>query len=730
MTGYDFGTLSSADFELLACDVLNRALELNLVGFPAGPDGGIDLRCVADDGFTTVAQCKHYRGSDASTFMRAVSRESNKGAIKAAGRYILITSHPLTPDRECEVAARLGIPVGDVWGPDKINRVLRENPEIEQRHFKLWLHSTAVLERLIRAGLWNRTEALLEEVAYQARCWVDVPAYAKARELLGEHGVCILNGGPGVGKSFMAERIMLQAMQDGWQVVAPATGALEVLWELAGSGAPKRLFYLEDFLGEAVLRYDAADVARTLSAFIPHVRRHKDRLRLVMTTRDQVLMQSAHTGGDRLRELAVLPFLCKLDLADVDEATRTEILLSHIRHSDIPTEVGSELADDNRLRTLAAHPLFSPRLIRSALIDNPLSGWTSDEVLRRLAMAFAEPAALWQASFDALDVPAQQMLLALVTFPNRSLAYEDLLEVAAAGEQVLRRVQSFRMLETAWVRVIGPPGGRSVAFAHPGCRDFLLGMLEQGEGAIVRDIIGTGLSRLEQLVALSRAAGLLNATEPPLLASPTVSRPVLCGVLVAQRALLASRVEGLWLEAKSGAAATPGTALLRFRDAAALVICYGDEHDAGWIEQEAGDLLADVAGIPGVLAVPAFALARGLLALSRRVSEGGGIRDIARRWVAAGLGYACGLPDLDAYEDLPDELHTPQAHKAAERYAALIIEDELDRLRHESVEAAELEAIVRDLVARAEWYGIELEVADLLDIAEEASGIGAAVSRG
>jgi hypothetical protein len=60
--------------------------------------------------------------------------------------------------------------------------------------------------------------------------------------------------------------------------------------------------------------------------------------------------------------------------------------------------------------------------------------------------------------------------------------------------------------------------------------------------------------------------------------------------------------------------------------------------------------------------------------------------------------------------------------------ADLIIEDELDRLRHESVEPAELEAIVRDLVARAEWYGIELEVADLLDIAEEASGIGAAVS--
>jgi Restriction endonuclease len=723
MTGYDFGTLSSGDFELLACDVLNSALGLTLNGFPAGPDGGIDLRCVADDGFTTVVQCKHYRGSNAPTFMRAVTRESNKGAIKAAGRYIFITSHPLTPDRECEVAARLGIPVGDVWGPDKINGVLRERPEIELRHFKLWLHSTAVLERFIRAGLWNRTEALLGEVAHQARYWVDVPGYPKARELLDEHGACVIAGGPGVGKSFLAERIMLHALSDGWQVVAP-TGAPETLWELAEPGA-RRLLYLDDFLGDVVLRHDAADVARTLSSFIPYVGRCRDRLRLVMTTRDQVLVQAAHTGGDRLRELAALPFVCRLALADLDEATRMEILLSHIRQSDMPTEVRAELADDNRLRALAAHPSFSPRLIRSVLINNGPSGCTADGVLRELAAAFAEPAALWQASFDALDDSAQRMLLALVTFPGRALAYRDLMEAAAPGQEALRRMRSFRMLESAWVRLIGPPSGRSVVFAHPGCRDFLLGMLEQDEGMLVRDIIGAGLGRLEQVVALSQAAGLLTAAGTPLLAGP-VSRPVLRGVLVAHRTLLAARLEGLWHEAETRAAGAAGVVLLRLRDAVALVVCFGDEHDTDWVAREAEALLGDgVIGVDRVPAVPAFALARGLLALSRRAGGGDGIGDTARRWAAAGLDNASGLPDLDAYEDLPDALHTPETRKAAVRRGALIIEDELDRLRHEGVDAADLEAAVHDLIARAEWYAIEFDFADLLDMVEEPSGIGA-----
>ena len=712
MTDYDFRSLSSGDFEQLACDVLNADQGLALHGFPAGPDGGVDLREVAAGGFTTVAQCKHYRDSSTSKFLSAVAKESNKLAIRQADRYILVTSHPLTPGLEQQVATMLGIGVHDVWGPGRINRVLRDHPEIEQRHFKLWLHSAAVLERIFQAGLWRRTDALLTEMAYRARYWVDVPAYTRASGLLDREGVCILAGGPGVGKSFLAERLMLQALHEGWEVV-DATDDIKAAWAAAG-GEGRRLFYLDDFLGETELRHDAAQDARSLLEFIAYVGQRKERLRLVMTTREQVLTRAAHCASDRLSDLAGQPARCTLSVSELDEATRVEILLSHVYQSDLPDQERSRLADDNRLRSLAVHPSFSPRLIRGVLTDRRLSGGTAEGVLRLLTAVFADPETLWRTSFEALDEPAQRILLILMTFPARPLPYRDLRYVAAPDLSALAWRRSFRMLEPAWVRVAGPPERRSVAFAGPGCREFLFGLLERDEGALARELVATGLAQIEQLISLSQAAGLLTADGVvPLVAPP--ARPVLFNTLVELRASLATRVEQLWRAASVCADGDLDPRLLRLRDAAALTVCYGREGGSAWLLREIEAVLDEQVGV--LPCIPALAVTRHLPRLSTGPGSDGD--EIARRLVGAAIAGADSLQDLDAYEDLPGTIKTEATELIARQRAALIIGDELDRLAHETPGAAELQASVHDLRTRAAWYSADFDFDPLLDLIEE-----------
>jgi hypothetical protein len=46
----------------------------------------------------------------------------------------------------------------DIFGRADLNNLLAQHPEIERKHFKLWLASTPVLERILYSGVYNRTQ--------------------------------------------------------------------------------------------------------------------------------------------------------------------------------------------------------------------------------------------------------------------------------------------------------------------------------------------------------------------------------------------------------------------------------------------------------------------------------------------------------------------------------------------------------------------------------------------
>ena len=50
----------------------------------------------------------------------------------------------------------------DILGRADLNNLLGRHPQIEKNHFKLWLASTAVLERILHSGVYNRTQAEMQ----------------------------------------------------------------------------------------------------------------------------------------------------------------------------------------------------------------------------------------------------------------------------------------------------------------------------------------------------------------------------------------------------------------------------------------------------------------------------------------------------------------------------------------------------------------------------------------
>ncbi|WP_165958943.1 restriction endonuclease, partial [Actinomadura sp. KC345] len=572
MAVYDFRNLSPHDFERLSRDVLNSAEGLNLQTYPEGRDRGIDLRQITRTGYTIIGQCKHYVGSTAAQLKAAVEKELAKEGWRKADRYLLVTSRPITAEVQSELAETLRIPASDVWGPDRLNDALRDDPEIVKRHFKLWLSSTAALERVLRAGVWNRTEVLLREAAEDCRRWIEVPLARDARDGLAATGLCVITGLPGTGKTTLAKQLVLEAAAEGWQVVQVRSP--NEAWETL---RPERqIFYYDDFLGQSRLTATAdADVADLLS-LIGTVHREKERKRLVLTTRSQVLRAAEQAINDKLQEAVRRPRRHTIVLDEIDRSIRTSIITSHLHFAGFPADESERLEADRRMSRVVGHPNFSPRAIEH--VSRRLGeDATADDAVALLQRTFDDPGELWRVSFAPLNELSREIVLTLATLPTQPVDLADLHELVGRPDPFAWR-NALHTLEPTWVRLIDSPVERTVRLAHPGCHDYLLSVIDQPEAAAERL---DRVRRIDQVFTLSEAAGLLDRDPPP---PHQGTRPHLLNALRSRREQLVELIRTRF-EAWSSVDRRPSLRAATLRDVAILHGALGDPDSPAWIEK-------------------------------------------------------------------------------------------------------------------------------------------------
>lgn len=252
MPAYLFHTLSPVDFEELCRDLLTASLGLRLQAYPPGPDGGIDLLHTARAG-DTVVQCKHLRKSGFRELRRVMEKEEKPKIARAAPqRYILCTSVSLTKrnkDTLVKDLAPFARDTNDIIGLDDLNALLRDHPEVEKRHYKLWLTSTAVLERTLRNGLavWNQMERAAIERTLSL--YVLTGAFDQAMEILNKYHYVIISGIPGIGKTTLARVLVMHFIECQYDLVAARENVQQALDDLDVNR--KQIIYYDDFLGRS-----------------------------------------------------------------------------------------------------------------------------------------------------------------------------------------------------------------------------------------------------------------------------------------------------------------------------------------------------------------------------------------------------------------------------------------------------------------------------------------------
>ena len=501
MADYDFSTLSPTDFELLVRDLLEAEHGWKLEAFGHGRDGGIDLR-MSRRGNRTIVQCKHYVGSTFAQLRSSLKAEKQKMAKEKPTRYLVATTKSLSRTQKDTLAqdlAPLLNETDDLLQRIDLNHLIEQHPDVERQHFKLWLASSEVLSTIVNSGIWARSEALLEDIEKRVQLYVTNPSYARAAKGLSKNRVLVIVGSPGVGKSLLAEMLLLTHWKDGWQVVQVGSN-IQDAWDVwAPKG--KQIFLYDDFLGqtsfaEKLAKNEDAHIVR----FADMVSTRPDR-RFILTTRTQVLRQ-AEDQHEPLKRANFDLRSCVVKVTDYSRIIKARILYNHLYFSTLPRKLIRDYVRREKYWSVIDHPNYRPRIVEQVLKQAYTKAADLDKALLD---ALDDPVQLWGPSFEnGLSDVSRRILLSLATFPPEG-ARTEVIHTLVTGFGSSRVVgQALKVIEGTWIVILAMGATQTLAFADPSCRDYVLSYLNTYPDELI-EVLDSAVT-LNQVVLILRYA--------------------------------------------------------------------------------------------------------------------------------------------------------------------------------------------------------------------------------
>ncbi|WP_447599476.1 nSTAND3 domain-containing NTPase [Nitrospira sp. Nam80] len=495
MSNYDFKTLSSHDFEECVRDLLQVELKLRLESFKAGRDQGIDLRYSTEQRVfpskTLIVQCKHYAESGFSRLCRDLKdKEYSKIERIKPSQYIIATSVSLSPSQKnqiIEILKPFCRGTQDVYGREDLNNLLRQHPEIERKNFKLWLSSEAVLSRIIHSTIYNQTEVDLENIKQKIKLYVQNESFFRAQEILDELHYCIIAGIPGIGKTTLAEILLVHYLSIGYEPLKVTNDIAEAFKVL--EQGKRQIFYYDDFLGQTSLGDKLhKNEDDNLLRFIDMVQKSKN-TRLLLTTREYILAQAKQVY-EKLSRSNMDYKKCVIDLSDYKRSHRAKILYNHVYFSGLKPHYLADLLRDRRYMRIIGHPNFNPRIIEWMTSYVEAHGIMPREYYTKFMYTLDNPSKLWEHAFESqLSHAARHILIVLSSMPSQA-SWEDV-QKAFTGLHSARASQyrfsispmdykrAMKELEGNFINLSKVGETILVRYHNPSIKDFIIAYLKE-----------------------------------------------------------------------------------------------------------------------------------------------------------------------------------------------------------------------------------------------------------
>ncbi|ENY6494675.1 TPA: hypothetical protein NJ512_004501 [Vibrio parahaemolyticus] len=400
MTDYNFETLNDMEFEELANDLISKKLDVFVERFKPGKDQGVDGRFFTPDGGEAIIQSKHYLKSGYDALLRHCKKtEADKVRKLNPTRYIFVCSIPLSRKQKKELSKVFSpfLLEQDIFSKENLNDLLKDFPDIEKNHYKLWLSSTNVLENLLNADIEFDTQNEIDAIKKTAEKYVKTSAHDKAKKILSRDNCVVILGEPGVGKTTLARMLCYEFMscKDEYELVFIESDIKDANRKF--KNGKYQIFYFDDFLGSNYLKLIEDNKDSRIAKFIDRVINDPYK-KFILTSRSTIFNQGCNVSEKLERAEFSSSRLC-LNANDISPLDKARILYNHLYFAKDPEHEYydhiSQIFENERYFEVIRHKNYSPRIIELILNKKSLSSISADKYWGYITDSLDFPEKVW-----------------------------------------------------------------------------------------------------------------------------------------------------------------------------------------------------------------------------------------------------------------------------------------------------------------------------------------------
>jgi SpoVK/Ycf46/Vps4 family AAA+-type ATPase len=423
---YNFSQLNDKEFEILVTDLLSNEFEIRIERFKPGKDLGIDGRFFIYDSQEVIIQCKHYLKTGYKGLISKLKNEESKKVKKIKPKkYIFVTSVQLSKDNKEEVKSIFKPFIkrsDDVYGQEDLNDLLFKNPKVEERHFKLWISSTTVFNRIINNAIKGRSEFELEQIKNKSNKYIQTENHDTAIKILNEKHILLISGEPGIGKTTLAENLCLFYASKDYEFIDIEESLSEA--ENIYARGKKQIFYFDDFLGSNYFEAIENKKDSHIVKFIERIQNDKTK-RFILTSRTNILnsgiLHSCALANFKIRKNEFMLSIDKLTRFD-----RARILYNHIWFSELPEDYIDELYKEKRYKEIIKHSNYNPRLMEFITDIDRLNIFEASDYWNYILNTLNNPKDIWNDCFKIQNNAYVRNIVKLTVFNGGNISEDEL----------------------------------------------------------------------------------------------------------------------------------------------------------------------------------------------------------------------------------------------------------------------------------------------------------------